>query len=65
MTLGKAIKRNSTLRLAYESLYVYNSRLPKVKLGEGFEDYNISIKDESNKMHEGGYDAFITGFIFL
>ena len=40
-------------------------RLANVRLADGYQDYDWDIPSNTQKFHEAGFDAYLTGWIFL
>ena len=62
----ETLKQNSHLGYCYEVAKKNESGLfdkVDIKLAKGFEAYSEEILDNP-RLHEAGYDAFITGYVF-
>ena len=64
--LANEVQNFSELTNSFKTLYKYNNHEPAINIHSDFKDYELKpYNEESLIAHEAGYDALITGYVFL
>ena len=64
--LASEIGMHMDLGSCYKALLKYHHHEPKIEIAKGFEEYKlINVDEDSFASHEAGFDALITGYVFL
>lgn len=64
--LANEVNAFSDLSTCFKNFFKYDTHEPNISIHPDFKEYLLKPYDEESLVaHEAGYDALITGFVFL